>query len=893
MIPTGSGGFYGRDSEFRELLSAFPDQKVIIIAGLGGIGKSALARAFAASMSETENYRDKVLFITCRNGWTELDLFSELLEQAGERSGRSGTPLSPDRIARLLEAKSIALFLDDFHLLENDRTRELIRECRLILSKGRLVIISRKRPELSSLELIDIFQLKLDGLKEQDAFLLMDQLLSFHHLPHFSSEQKKGIFKRTGGHPFFIKLLISLLVSGAHSLESLLTGEDYQKELENSLLSRVWENLDSFSRALGLRLALLRIPVRPEDLPGSGQGLRRLLDYFLLEHNQFGRIFLHDLLKEHFTSKIECTQKKEMHLEIASLLEHKKNAEILELKETFYQYQEAGETERAIDVLLRLCDEQQLLGAGTENVQNQVEILLLNGSEYRTGELRQALVSLLIYRRKFEEAKQALNSVDRDKRRSLEARLFCEMGRLNEAKSLAENLLPELQQGRERTETLLVLAECSHTLGDYIQAENCYHRLKATETGASPLLQARVDNDYGVFLYYRGEIREALELARSAEVVYRQYNAYYAIAEALYSQAYYHFDLQEVPASLETLESVIAIRKELKDNHGLAYCFNLKGEILFWKGEIQEAIRVEQEGLEYSRRDALVFIRGVIHNTLGTIYTRIGDQEQAETNFKTSLALLGQIDDPWRVAWARQNYAQYLLVCRRTDEAREYLDQVADFAEITRQPRMSATLYFFRSLIQGIQGDENGRKHDFGLFLNCISALPEPTREKLQLDFKWYADAAAGKKEPGLLLLTRDEKKDAEIREISSSRQQKTSFEIFIDFDERELLVNGRAVKFFQKRIMVPLLQVFASDPGKIVKPQGIFQRIWERKFDPESDGSTFRMTITRLRSALDKKNPDRFICYSPEAGGYYFNNRCNYCIIMPKTDGISSSYFS
>ncbi|MDD2717894.1 MAG: AAA family ATPase [Candidatus Wallbacteria bacterium] len=888
MIVTTAKGFYGRDQELTELLAALPIAKVMVIAGLGGIGKSALARAFAASVSENDPGL-KVLYLTCRNGESGLDLFSELAEMTGERGRDKAKSLDfPLETATLLETKSLALFLDDFQQIENDAALELIRQCSRILLRGRLVVITRKRLEFSSIESPGLFQLKLDGLNDHDSFSLIDQLLSFHHFSLLGDVQKKKIFERSGGHPLSIKLLVSLLISGRFSLEALLDGEDFLTELSCSLLSRVWENLDKETRLAGGKLALLQIPVKPGDMPGAEKALDNLSAHFLLEHDPAGRVYLHDLLKDYIAGTIDEKQKKKIRIGIAEYFVGKKFAEISELKEAFNQYHKAGETELAVDILLRLCEELRLLGAEAENILNLISSFLESG-KYRQQDLCKSRVELLIYHKKFGEAEQALAAVkDPLVFRYLSAILLSQCGEHREAMTEMENLIPELPGGRDKAEILLTLADNSITLGDFSKAEDCYQQLKSSGNWISPLFQARIEDTYGVFLARRGRLNEAVTLASSAEKIYRSYKAQFLISEALYNQVNYLVDLQELEDAWKKLELTVEICSELRDYHSLAFCQNIKGEILFLRGEFQEAVRAKQDGLNYAAKGPLSVIRGMLHNSLGQIYVHLGDFEQAEGHFRTSFTLFSKDEEPGRTIWGRQNYAQFLLLCGRIEEATEELKMVAEFAESTGQPRLLAALYYFRSLLNGIRGDENGRGNDFRLFQENLALLPNKTREKLIREFDWYANRLGP--DPGeqlLTLITSEGKRKAQIREIARLRSSPQEFEFFADFSSRELYIDGKEAAFFRRKVLAPLLQIFAAEPGKILKPQTIFPFIWKREYDAENDGSTFRMTITRLRAALYKADPERFIRFSPEAGGYFFNNRCRYCIILPEARGV------
>ncbi|MDD2717935.1 MAG: AAA family ATPase [Candidatus Wallbacteria bacterium] len=880
---------FGRERELRELVELFPTQKVIMIAGLAGIGKTTLSQVFAASVNKMEKYRDRVLYITCKTGWSETDLFSEILRMAGERGdGKKFRSLSAADAANLLEKKSLALFLDDFHLVENDATRELVRLAESF-ADGRLVISTRKKIELPPLDLVKIFQIKLAGLPDSDIFLLMDNLLRFHHLPDLDPDQKRKIFEITGGHPFSAKLLISLLISGGYSLESLLEG-DFSEKLEQYLLSKFWNGLSKNEQKTAETISLFRIPVKPEKIlppcdAESKKSLEKLLNNFVLEHNQLGRVFLHDLLKEFIDRRLSETDKISLHKKIAGIYFENPQAEIQELKEAYYHYQEAGAPEKSVDVLLRLCNEPSLLGAETENFLHLLDRNLNEGLDNRKQELLRSKIELLVFQRKFDLAEESLGLISgKTARKFLRTKAIFEKGMLHNARTAFEDLLEEVLPDRERYEILLSLASCCNTLGDYAKASEYYLEIQSDEGPTlSPLEKARFFVEYGVFLYFRGDIRQALHFAATAEGIYRDFNVQYLLAHAVYTQARFLTDLQEYEKALECLRRSSIIRLEIKDYHGYAFDCNARGDIFFLQGKIQEAIREKQEGLSYGCRDSMGFIQGVIHNSLGDIYVHTGDWDDAEAHFQTSLEMLPKIDDPWRVTWARQNYAQFLLLRGKISEAAGLLDLVSEFAEISSQPKMLSILYYFKSVISGLQHLTSEKDRCYQKFLLNIARLPLPAQEKLMAELKWFADRISAENGDNLFtLLSREGCRTVKEPETLPFRSQKSKYEFFADFAKKELWIDGKEIAFFKKRVLVPLLFALASSPGTVLKPGVIFQKVWARKYDLEADGSTFRMTITRLRAILGDDERGRFIQLSPETGGYSFNSQCSFCVIYP-----------
>lgn len=77
---------------------------------------------------------------------------------------------------------------------------------------------------------------------------------------------------------------------------------------------------------------------------------------------------------------------------------------------------------------------------------------------------------------------------------------------------------------------------------------------------------------------------------------------------------------------------------------------------------------------ELAGGNTLAGTKGTIHHNLATTYQELGRDAEAETSFKTALAILtsgGASVEPWRVATARRSYAKYLRKVGREKEAQE------------------------------------------------------------------------------------------------------------------------------------------------------------------------------------------------------------------------------
>ncbi|MDD5090919.1 MAG: NB-ARC domain-containing protein, partial [Candidatus Wallbacteria bacterium] len=539
-IPTPPPVFCGRLTEFDDLKKALDKYKVLAIAGIDGIGKTSLAQILAEFLSAVPGYSRRLIWISCHEGWNEKDLFASLLREASTLTGnRSALNLVQDAstLVHFMEEHSLVVFIDDFHLAETPCSVELLSSALRKFRSARLILTTRERPGLPPMEQMELNELKLGGLNRQDAESLVHSLNASRHRLALSSGEISSIIPRSTGHPYSIKLFVSLLSSGAGSLQ-YLSGpcQEFNRTLA-PFLEGTLSLLSVEEKETARLLSQIRIPVQPELLPGSAAaGIKGLAGRYLLELTPAGFVALHDLLRRHISAQLEEVDKTRLHLLAGSMLSSRENPSISELWESYHHFAAAGDLQSASEQVIRLSRLSQVLGDETGNYRHLLEDALELCGDTRKQDLLMALASLLVYLRDFNEAEKIIPLLENQELAGLiQARADYYRGNHRGAISAFEKSLPLITHPDDLAEISTSLAVCHKLLGNTKQAALFFNR--ALACAASPIYRARACSQYAVFLSIQGRLNTALEYYEKSEEIERRTGALGNLCVTLYNKA--------------------------------------------------------------------------------------------------------------------------------------------------------------------------------------------------------------------------------------------------------------------------------------------------------------------------------------------------------------------
>ncbi len=303
--------FYGRDEELGQLAEAVEECPLVVVIGVGGIGKTSLGAKLCEGLRGS-----RPLFWRRVRPW---DLASDLAISVASflRSlGRDGLHRhlatsgyqEAARIEEILtrDARGVGglIVFDDVHEAREDAQAFLSILFHALQHQdgGCLLLLTRVAPTFYSRQHVvaehSVREIFLKGLDLQSS-------VAFLADAGLSAPLAAGAVKVSGGHPLFLKILASLAPSegieaGSYSLDTYLT-----EEIEPSLTQEEREcvHLGSF----------YQIPVPAEALLVGDTGTRSavvtLQKKGILERAVSDRVAIHDFLRDHFARALGGPQR--------------------------------------------------------------------------------------------------------------------------------------------------------------------------------------------------------------------------------------------------------------------------------------------------------------------------------------------------------------------------------------------------------------------------------------------------------------------------------------------------------------------------------------------------------------------------------------------------------
>lgn len=235
------GVFVGRDSLFHALESALPHQRVVVLHGAAGSGKTELAKAFGRWWRDTRGVDrlDLVFWHSFRPGGPASFSLDGVIGRIGAQVfGAEFTTLDPEQreavVRELLATQRCLMIWDNFestHTLPDPGTatppldateRDRINGFLDHVARGRsaLIVTSRTREDW----LVGVRRVPVGGLTLEEANEYTDQLLAGRPetLPKRQGEAFADLLRWLDGHPMSMKLILPLLESA--DPEALLEG---------------------------------------------------------------------------------------------------------------------------------------------------------------------------------------------------------------------------------------------------------------------------------------------------------------------------------------------------------------------------------------------------------------------------------------------------------------------------------------------------------------------------------------------------------------------------------------------------------------------------------------------------------------------------------------------
>jgi hypothetical protein len=249
--------FINRPEAFERVIDGIQQQTaVVMIAGLGGSGKTSLAREVAACC------------LAGSNGAPKMEAAIWISDK--DRPGTTNLSMVLDEIARTLDYPGLAQLA---HSEKRYEVEQLVRTNRLLLagmapkascSQQGIITSREQHPRLWG-----SWPALLGGLSLAEARAFIEQRLRFLGLNPLADNQTqyKSLIRATGGNPKAIEVALGYLKYGHQPLQEIVDNLfATQGALFEDLFARCWRLLDTEAHRVLLAMLLFSPTARPEAL---------------------------------------------------------------------------------------------------------------------------------------------------------------------------------------------------------------------------------------------------------------------------------------------------------------------------------------------------------------------------------------------------------------------------------------------------------------------------------------------------------------------------------------------------------------------------------------------------------------------------------------------------
>ncbi|WP_265277370.1 CHAT domain-containing protein [Nostoc sp. KVJ3] len=233
----GRYGFIGRDYYILLLERAFRQNNIVLLQGMGGVGKTELAGGFARWLDETQG-RSLIFFISFEHGATLSNVVNQVGRKVwGDKFSQYAAEKQQQAVLNYLKNQTCLLIWDNFEpvagfpagnepLLSASERENLQRFIKDLRGGKSWVLITSRREE-SWLDCA--YSLNLQGLREQDVEELAAKILQMVGVDRAKlPKEYLDLLKLLGGHPLSLRVILPHLKTQTPSqlIEALRLGLD-------------------------------------------------------------------------------------------------------------------------------------------------------------------------------------------------------------------------------------------------------------------------------------------------------------------------------------------------------------------------------------------------------------------------------------------------------------------------------------------------------------------------------------------------------------------------------------------------------------------------------------------------------------------------------------------
>lgn len=612
--------FFGREDEIKGITSILEqgNKRIIVIQGLAGVGKTALATKLL------EDYKQKMNIFwfkfyewsTLHNLLTHISDFLKPLNRTRLKSYiETVKRLDINEISEILTVDlkdlQVLLIFDDMNKIENNpKTKQFFQsliELSYIIKGLKIVFLSRQfiqiyTPKDSSEEGI-VSEISLYGLDENSSNKLLAQR-------QVEPEKFKRIYELTKGHPLFLEL-----VNPQETLNNLSLHSDIKKYIHSEIFMKLPED----SRKLLGIASVFRFPIKASvfftDPKISYDTIDRLVEKrFLIEFA--GGYVIHDLVREFFYNRLTP------HVRLGY---HKSAADYYTIEFERLSVSAVMDTEEDSE-----DDPKETIDTAEAAKKPSPEVLnsKMDKKFLKERKSLQLCLEAQYHSIMAEDHKEASRlAIDEGVR-------LISHGFLDEFMANLEKFSETNIGIDEWTTVQIFMGDILTIQGNWDNALKHYNiSLNSSVKHGFKLKVAEAYRNIGAINFRRGDLVRATEFLHRAKDVSEKENDYHGIANVNYWLGVVLNRQGEYDKAIEHFNKCMTFAEKINFLPGIAKTYTGISDVLVNKGEYENAITNYMKSIDILDKTGNIFEKSEIYNRIGITYCKQGGHEDSAIKY--------------------------------------------------------------------------------------------------------------------------------------------------------------------------------------------------------------------------------------------------------------------
>jgi tetratricopeptide (TPR) repeat protein/DNA-binding MarR family transcriptional regulator len=677
--------FVGREKELLKIRSSLEsnEHNIIVIYGIPGIGKTALASKVMSQFRNTRHifwYRFH-RWDTMRN---TLLVFSDFLAKTHRRrlksylSGKHNLDLND--IAQImndeLDDANILLVFDDFQRVKEDIAEffsllvEILSRIKGvdILVVGRRILPFYDRGDVIVKKLI--IELQLAGLDEPSSRKMLK-------VKNLKDEVFQRIYKLTNGHPLFLELI--------RDVKDITD----QKDIKRYIYEEIFSSLEDREKVLMNILSVFRYPTTSSavyiDESMDHEVLDSLVERNLVMEIAYDQYDVHDMVREFFYIRLPPNIRKRYHLAAAKY--YIEDGSTMASIEAQYHFIKAGEYVKAVSLAIANGDE--IINKGhLEEFLNLLEEI----KRKNTPEKYQADIMFL---------KAEILTITGDLKTALEY--------YNQALLVSDKTDTPLVKSK----ALRKIGHIYRTQSDLKHAEsNLNESLNISKKMQDQMGLADTYRGLGEIFGIRGDFEKAIELLLKSLEFAKGTDDSQILAKVYMDLGTVYGNMGDHDKAIEYHEKCIEVLEETGDIYSKAKVMNNLGVVYLDKAKYDKALEYFEECINISRNTGDIRQLAYGLTNASEIYTLNSKLDLAKEYLEESFKIFNKVGDRFKLAGAYCNYGVIYSNQKKWDQAIEYFSKGVSILEDLHHSYYLAKKYFdFGKIYETKMDNSNAKKY--------------------------------------------------------------------------------------------------------------------------------------------------------------------------------------